>query len=135
MTTNLTPDEVDLLDDMLDIVLDRVMRVVEDRIEGKADEHGMTVQISMPEKAKIRSANLILNMARNYSPEAKLKKFVDGSNKILPHLTRIFNEQAMLNAIPPEAKDEEVLALCDKAGATAIAGLIRKSMQQATPGA
>jgi len=129
MSSNINRQDVEYLDDVLDIVLDRVMDEVEERIQGKADKHGVKMTVSLPEQAKIRGANLLLKMAKNYSPEAKLQKFVTSSNKILPHLRRVFNEAALMEKIPAEAKTDRFLSLCDKAGATAVADLVRKSME------
>lgn len=80
------------------------------------------------EKLGLASAKLRLNFARNSGYETKAVRLVSFFDKAVPGLTRTFGEQALLEALPVEAKTQEVADLTAQLGGHRIAGLIQKTL-------
>lgn len=124
---DMQPHEIHELND----VINEILNVLFNEAAKKTGDRG--VKVSFAEKIKVDMAQRIMKMAEKYNGPVKFAKLVDSSNAAIPALTRIFGEQAMTRHIPPRAKDERILALLDKAGASELVGLVRKSMDGSTP--
>ncbi len=131
MTAPLKPEEVTALNDILDTAIDKIFDEFEERINGKLDKKGVKLKVSFAEQASVNGARLLMQMARNYTPERKLQRLVDGSNKALPKLTKIFSDETLLDVIPDKIKTAKAVELCEKAGAAPLAKLLKKGITPA----
>ena len=112
-------------------VINEILNVLFNEASKKTSEHGL--KISFSEKIKLDMAQRLMKMAEKYNGPTKFAKMIDSSNAAVPALTRIFGEQALISRLPPKAKDERIVALLDKAGATELSTLIRKAMGGPAP--
>lgn len=121
-------DDARVLTELLETVLDKGLHEFEERVNGKLDAKGQALRISFAERASVTAVKLMMDVAKNYAPERKLEKLINGSNKVVPHLRRLFRDEALFSILPAEVKNDNVAALCERAGAAPLAALIREAV-------
>lgn len=84
--------------------------------------------LSFGEKLKIGSAKLSYEFSRNADLKTRGDKLVHYCETALPALVRTFGEAALLRAMPAEAKNQDVVALCQSLGAKKLAALVLKAI-------
>jgi hypothetical protein len=114
--TGLSPDEVQTLNNTLNALLTKGMDKLEERVDSKT------------ERTVFKAVHMAVKMAGHLSPERKLGTLVEGTNKLLPKISEIFDEEAVLNLLPPEVKTAQIADLCEKAGAGPLSKLLRDSL-------
>ncbi len=85
-------------------------------------------KLSWAEKMKIGSAKLACDFARSADPNTRAEKLVQYCEAVVPALKRTFGESAIIKALPPESRTQEVCDLCDAMGGTQLSALIRKAL-------
>lgn len=85
-------------------------------------------QLGWAEKMKIGAAKLSYEFSKNADPKTRAEKLVQYCESVVPGLKRAFGEQAVINALPPEGRTQEVCDMCDALGGRQLAALIRKSL-------
>ncbi len=113
--TGLTDEEMQKLNDAIEPLLHQGMAKLEPYVTNKA------------ERVAYNLAEIAVKTAEHLPLSRRLGALVEGSNKLLPKLTRYFNEQSIADFVPPELKTQEVADLCEKAGAKPLADLLRKA--------
>lgn len=114
--TGLTPNEVQKLNNALEALMHKGMDAVEPRL---AD--------NKLERVAFKGLQMAVKFAGHLSPEKKLGDLVLASNKLLPKLAQHFNVASIAGYLPPALKTDEAIDLADRAGATALAGLLREA--------
>ncbi len=84
--------------------------------------------LSFTEKLKIGSAKLSYEFARNADLKTRGEKLAYYCEAALPALVRTFGEAALLRSMPQEAKNAEVVQLCESLGARKLAALVQKAI-------
>ncbi|HTK84905.1 MAG TPA: hypothetical protein VL625_07445 [Patescibacteria group bacterium] len=120
--TGLTEEEMQKLNDVIEPLLHKGMAEFEAHVNNKA------------ERVAFNIVEMAIKTAEHFPLSRRLGTLIDGSNKLLPKLTRYFNDQAIAEFVPPELKTTEIADLCEKAGAKPLADLLRKAATPA-PGA
>jgi hypothetical protein len=118
--------EVDNINQVVTEIMQMMIAEMDERLAGKGVATGPL------DKFKIKGMRMALVTAEKYSKqfnaEAKMDKFVAATNDVVPTLVKIFGEQTLVAKIPPQFRTHDVVNLSEKAGATEIAGLLRRSM-------
>jgi len=117
--TGLSPDEEQTLNNTLNALLTKGMDKLEERIDTKT------------ERTVLKGVQMAVKMAGHLSPERKLGTLVEATNKLLPKISEIFNQEALLHLLPPEVRTAEIADLCEKAGAGPLSKLLRDSLPAA----
>jgi len=118
--TGLSSDEVQTLNSILNALLTKGMNKFEQQVDTKT------------ERTVFKAVQMAVKMAGHLSPERRLGTLVEGTNKLLPKISEIFNEGAVLDLLPPEVKTAQIADLCEKAGAGPLSKLLRDSLPAAT---
>ncbi len=124
----LTAQERGDLNEVLGEILEILFAEADEQIAERTGKPGARIPYS--DRIKIDLASKILALTKRYDAEARFGKFVECSNVIIPCLTKLFGAQRIASKLPPRARDERLVALCDKAGASELSALIRGSMGQ-----
>lgn len=114
--TGLSEVEMQKLNDTLESLLHQGMAAFEPKVDTKA------------ERVAFKGVEMALKMAEHFPLATRLGYLVDGANKVLPKLTKYFNEQAILEFVPAELKTQEIADLCEKAGAKSLADLLHAAV-------
>jgi hypothetical protein len=112
--TGLTDEEMQKLNDVIEPLLHQGMDKIQPFVTNKA------------ERVAFNLAEMAIKTAEHLPLARRLGALVDGTNKLLPKLTKYFNEQSIADFVPPELKTQEIADLCEKAGAKPLADLLRK---------
>lgn len=112
--TGLSNDEMQTLNNTLESLLQKGMEAFEERVDTKA------------ERVAFKAATMSIKMAEHLPIATRLGYLVEGSNKILPKLSKYFNTEAIGEFIPAELKTQQMADLCEKAGAKPLADILRK---------
>jgi len=118
--TGLTEEEMQKLNDVIEPLLHKGMAEFESHVNNKA------------ERVAFNIVEMAIKTAEHFPLSRRIGTLVDGSNKLLPKLTRYFNDEAIAQFVPPELKTAEMADLCDKAGAKPLADLLRKAAAPAS---
>lgn len=84
--------------------------------------------LSVGEKAALMAAKLKLEFAKNADPETKARRIVDFCDKAVPSLTKVFGEQALIDAFPENGRSQHMVDLTTELGGKHIPALIRKTL-------
>jgi len=66
--------------------------------------------------------------AKDVGYDVKARRLVEFCDRTVPGLVKVFGEAAVIGALPPEARNENVAALSQSLGGPRIADLIRKTL-------
>lgn len=121
LTAQETGELAGIIGEVLDILFDEANAQIAARV-GRPD-----ARIPYSDRIKIDLAAKILALSKRHGAQARFTKIVDSSNALVPCLTRLFGAERISGRLPPRARDERVVRLCEKAGATELAALIRGS--------
>ncbi|HTK85853.1 MAG TPA: carbonic anhydrase [Patescibacteria group bacterium] len=113
--TALSDQDIKTLNDALDPLVHQLMTI----FAAHADKKFERVAYNLVESA--------LKMADRLPPQKKLGALVDGSNKLLPKIQKYVSNDDLAVIVPENLRKPEIADLCDKAGATSLAALLRAS--------
>lgn len=68
------------------------------------------------------------DFSRSASNDVNAKRLLKYCERAVPALTRIFGENALVAAMPEEARTRDILDVVEKNGAPQIAGLIKQAL-------
>jgi hypothetical protein len=119
---NLTEDDFGRVDSVMAAFQAAMLKAMPD-----AQERFMR-NLSFTEKLKIGAAKLSYEFSRNADLKTRGQKLAYYCESALPALVRTFGEAALLRSMPQDAKNPEVVQLCEALGARKLAALVQKTI-------
>ena len=85
-------------------------------------------ELGLTDVFKLFGARLKYEQTDYSAYKIRTQRLMNFCDKILPHLTRVFGDKAILKAIPQDARNELTAAMAEEHGGKEVAALIRKTL-------